>query len=142
MKLPEPRLGVAIAVRHREFVLMGERKGAHGAGTWAFPGGKLEPGETPFETARRELLEETGIEHQGPFKAIGFTDDHFEAEGFRYITLFVEARLQDVRTYTPQVLEPQKCARWEWWTAKGLIYGTPDLFLPLVNLLRGGHRFA
>ncbi|MFB6076636.1 MAG: NUDIX hydrolase [Candidatus Nanohaloarchaea archaeon] len=31
-------------------------------GMWLQPGGHVEPGETPDETARRETLEETGIE--------------------------------------------------------------------------------
>jgi 8-oxo-dGTP pyrophosphatase MutT (NUDIX family) len=33
----------------------------HRAGHWAFPKGHAEPGETPVQTARRELAEETGI---------------------------------------------------------------------------------
>ena len=32
------------------------------AGTWALPKGNIDPGETPAETAVREVLEETGVE--------------------------------------------------------------------------------
>jgi|ERR1700733_5334222 len=33
----------------------------HYAGHWAFPKGHPEPGETPVQTAERELFEETGL---------------------------------------------------------------------------------
>jgi len=43
-------------------VLLGQRKSDPAAGQWAMPGGHEKEGETPEETARRELQEETGIE--------------------------------------------------------------------------------
>lgn len=42
-------------------VLLARRGKTVGHGTWAFPGGRVEPGETALEAAHRELLEETGV---------------------------------------------------------------------------------
>ncbi|MCT8998049.1 (deoxy)nucleoside triphosphate pyrophosphohydrolase [Chelativorans intermedius] len=44
-------------------VLIAQRpQGKAMAGLWEFPGGKVEPGETPEETVVRELGEELGVE--------------------------------------------------------------------------------
>ena len=44
--------------RERRFLLIRNKRSAH----WGFPKGHIEPGESNEQTAKREVLEETGIE--------------------------------------------------------------------------------
>lgn len=52
---------VSVALRRGERLLLVKRARAPAKGLYAFPGGRVEPGETLEEAARRELLEETGL---------------------------------------------------------------------------------
>jgi 8-oxo-dGTP diphosphatase len=58
-----PRVEIAVAVvEHDGRFLVGRREeGAPLAGYWEFPGGKIQPGESPEDAAVRECLEETGL---------------------------------------------------------------------------------
>lgn len=124
-----PYIGVAVIVIRDGRVLLGKRKSAHGDGTWQFPGGHLEYGESIEGCARRELFEETGLSivnlRRGPF-----TNDFFENEAKHYVTLFVIA---DCTTGAPWVREPDKCECWDWFPWSGM---PKPHFLPIVNLLR------
>jgi len=52
---------VSVALLRGGSVLLVRRGRAPSRGLYAFPGGRIEPGETVEEAARRELIEETGL---------------------------------------------------------------------------------
>jgi len=54
-------LGTLVAAIHNKKILLIERSKEPYKGFWSLPGGKIEFGEHPEETAKRELFEETGI---------------------------------------------------------------------------------
>ena len=52
----------AVVEQNGAFLLTRRLKGTHLAGTWEFPGGKCEAGESHEECLRRELIEELGVD--------------------------------------------------------------------------------
>lgn len=57
-----PTLVVAAVIVDGDRVLLTQRRGGtHLAGRWEFPGGKIEPGESPEEALAREITEEIGV---------------------------------------------------------------------------------
>jgi len=123
------RVGVGVIIYRDNKILLGERIGAHGASTWATPGGHLEVGESIEECAKREGFEETGL-RLNSIKKLGFTNDIFESENKHYVTLFVEA--SDVKGEV-ELKEPEKCTQWKWFNLQNL---PEPLFLPLENFLK------
>lgn len=88
-----PFVGVAVIVTQNKKVLLGKRKGTHGAGSWAFPGGHLEFNESIKGCAIREVYEETGLSIKNIRRAT-FTNDIFQAENKHYVTVFVVAEYE------------------------------------------------
>lgn len=127
-----PRVGVGVLVWHDRKVLLGRRRGAHGAESWSFPGGHLEFGEAWEACAVREVREETGLE----LAAISFaavTNDVFTEAGKHYITIFMHAQ---ACSGAAERREPDKCEGWAWFAWSDL---PQPLFLPIRNLLLSGY---
>jgi 8-oxo-dGTP diphosphatase len=85
------RLVVAAALIDRDGrVLLAERPaGKHLAGTWEFPGGKVEDGETPEVALIRELKEELGIDTEAsclaPASFASHSYEHFHLVLMLYV---------------------------------------------------------
>jgi 8-oxo-dGTP pyrophosphatase MutT (NUDIX family) len=62
---------VVYAERGDEILLLQRAAGSALAGQWYLPGGMVEHGELPEDGARRELLEESGLEIEGELEIIG-----------------------------------------------------------------------
>jgi len=126
-------------VRDLTQILMGQRCGKHGPGTWSLPGGWMEHGETPEEAVVREIAEETdlvvgvvrGVYSVRQYR-IPYTNTIFKS-GVQSLTLFF---VIDEWVGTPRVMEPDKCKEWRWFDVDKL---PEPLFDPLIlsGVVRG-----
>jgi 8-oxo-dGTP diphosphatase len=110
MEKPNVRVGIGVFVFKDGKFLIQKRKGSHGEGAWSLPGGHLEFGESFDDTARREVMEEAGIDIKNiRFGAV--TNDHFVDENKHYVTIWMlsEWAQGEVRN-----MEPEKCTAQTW----------------------------
>ncbi|PHP68277.1 hypothetical protein CSC94_06405 [Zhengella mangrovi] len=77
------RLAVSVALYHEGRFLLVRRGQAPAKGFYAFPGGRVEDGETLETAARRELMEETGLT-AGPLTVHSIVDLDSEGAGVTY----------------------------------------------------------
>jgi 8-oxo-dGTP diphosphatase len=112
-------------------VLLAQRpEGKSMAGLWEFPGGKVEPGETPEAALIRELHEELGIDTQESCLAPLTFASHAYESFHLLMPLFACRRWQGmVRGRENQALE---------WVRPNRLreYPMPPADLPLIPVLR------
>lgn len=113
----QARVGVGIFIVRDNRVILGKRKNSHGDGEWALPGGKMEYGETVFETAFRELEEECGHELVVENPRVILTLDLLSYLPKHFLEVGV---MVDYVSGEPWVMEPDKVNAWEWFDIDNL----------------------
>ena len=112
-------------------VLLAQRpEGKSMAGLWEFPGGKVEPNETPEAALIRELKEELGIDTwQSCLAPLTFASHSYD-DFHLLMPLFACRKWEG----TPQSIEGQKLA----WAHRNELrdYPMPAADIPLIPVLR------
>lgn len=111
-------------------VLLQQRpEGKAMAGLWEFPGGKIEPGETPEAALIRELREELGIETEAACLAPATFASESLGDRHLLLLLYVCRKWRG----TPQPLEASALK----WVRVPEMYGMPmpPADLPLIGVL-------
>jgi 8-oxo-dGTP diphosphatase len=117
-----PKVGVGVLILKDGKILLGKRKGAHGSGEYAGPGGHLEHLESFEACAKRETLEETGMEIENiRFLCLSNLTKYAPKH---YVDIGVVA---DWKSGEPQIMEPEKVEGWAW-------YGMDALPEPLFGV--------
>jgi len=99
------KVTAGILWRDGHVLLALRRPGKHMGGKWEFPGGKIEPGETPEESLARELEEELDVQARvGDFLCCV----HYEGDG---VSLELMVYRVDHFEGTPALREHQEI-RW------------------------------
>jgi 8-oxo-dGTP diphosphatase len=111
-------------------VLLAQRpEGKQLAGLWEFPGGKVEPGETPEQCLIRELHEEIGIETEIPCLAPLSFASHSYDDFHLLMPLFVCRRFRGIA-------QPKEGQGLKWLRPRQMReYPMPPADAPLVQFL-------
>lgn len=112
---PSPKVGVGVMIFKDGKVLMSRRKGSHGAGEYAYPGGHLEYMESFESCARREVFEECGIEIENVSFLLLANVTRYAPKHYVHITLTATWKSGE-----PQNKEPEKAEPWGWYALDAL----------------------
>jgi len=135
MEAPHAKVGIGTLIFKDGKILLGLRKGSHGATQYGGPGGHLEYGETMEETVYREIAEECGIKVKN--LRLLCVSDLLTYYPRHYVDIGFTAEWE---SGDPEVLEPHRCGGWGWYDIDNLP-GEPFGCLPAyINSYKTGKR--
>ena len=107
-----PQVGIGLFIVKNGKILLGKRKGSHGAGEFSLPGGHLEHMETIETSILRELVEEAGTDIT--IKNLRFlcATNMTKYAPKHYLDIGMAAEWESGE---PVVGEPHKLESWAWY---------------------------
>lgn len=147
-KKKRPDIGVGVlVVNHQGYILLSKRLKPYGFGKLALPGGHVEWMETLVETAKREVLEETGIKLKKVEEMRDYTEELNRKMNKHYATFYLIARADGAK---PKDMEPLKHGPWGWYDpfdlpkhawnpTKRLVKRSGHLIAAFIKKMQGDH---
>lgn len=131
-----PKVGIGVTIMKDGKFLLAKRKGSHGVGEYASPGGHLEHLESFEDCARRETREECGVEIENIRFHFLANVTHYAPKHYVHIGL-----LADWKSGEPTVLEPEKAERWDWYDIDAL--PEPLMFMSTLvfDAIKNGKKY-
>ncbi len=114
-KEQRPKVGIGIMIVKNGKVLLGKRKGSHGEGEYASPGGHLEYMESFENCAKREIAEECGVNIKNIRFQFLLNLKKYAPKHYVHIGL-----IADWESGEPKTLEPDKSEPWKWYDIEKL----------------------
>ena len=133
---PQSRVGVGVMILKNGKVLLGKRKGSHGAGELAFSGGHLEYMESFEDCARRETLEECGVEIENIRFQFVSNLQRYKPKHYAHIGL-----IADWKSGEPKVLEPEECDGWGWYDMNDVPQGSFETTRLAIDAYKTGRNY-
>ena len=129
-----PLIGISVLVVKHGRLLLGRRRGSHGEGEYACPGGHLEHLESFQACAEREVLEETGLLIEEPRFLRVLNSTQYAPK--HYVDL---AFVAEWKAGEPEVREPDKVDRWSWYALDHLPSPLFGMLPSAITILRNGN---
>lgn len=115
-----PKLTTLVYCIDNDKVLLAQRIKEPFIGYWIAPGGKLEPGESPYQCAVRELAEETGLQAENP-QLRGIVTETSPRADWQWM-IFIYA----VTQFSGNLISDQREGILNWWP----LASHKDLYMP------------
>ncbi|MFO0971554.1 MAG: NUDIX domain-containing protein [Candidatus Saccharimonadales bacterium] len=132
-----PKIGIGLIVQRGNTILLGQRKGSHGAGEFGGPGGHFEHGESLESSILRELKEEAGPDLRVKDLGLLCITNLTRYMPKHYLDVGMVAEYVDGE---PVVMEPDKLTSWGWYDLDNLPSPLFGCVANYVIALKSGKR--